>query len=69
MDFEEYLKELNADKDIIFRLQNKYYTLMCNHMRLKKSQRGESWDKARSMLFHIQGALAMLANGVRSYIK
>lgn len=65
MDFDKYLKELESDKDIILSLQNKYYNLLKEHMKKKKNERDESWNKTRSMLFHIQGALSMLGNGVR----
>lgn len=67
MDFNKYLKDLESDKETIFRLQEKYYNLFRQHMKKKKKDRDSSWDKSRSMLFHISGVLSMLASGVRRW--
>jgi len=67
MDFNKYLEDLESDKETIFRLQEKYYNLFREHMKKKKQDRDPSWDKSRSMLFHISGALSMLGNGVRRW--
>lgn len=69
MDFEKYLSELKSDSEIIFELQKKYHTLLCEHMKKKKNERDSSWFKTRNMLFHISGALSMTGNGIRSYVK
>ena len=69
MDFENYLKELDSDKEIIYSIQKKYYNLFREHMKKKGNERDASWNKARSMLFHISGAAAMLGNGVRDWLK
>ena len=69
MDYNWYLKALEDDKHLVFLLQSKYRSLLSGHMRMKKHERDATWDKTRSMLFHIYGACSMLANGFRSYVK
>jgi len=69
MDFEKYLKELESDKEIIYSLQDKYLNLLKEHMKKKGNERDASWNKTRSMLFHISGAASMLGNGVRTWIE
>ena len=69
MDIDKYLKEMEADKDIVFALQEKYHAFLCEHMKKKSHERDASWRKTSTMLFHISGALSMVGNGLRSYLK
>lgn len=68
MDFERYLAELDSDKELIYQLHDKYNKLFREHMKKKKPERDPSWDKARTMLFHINGALSMLRSGVGTWL-
>ena len=69
--YEEYLSKLESDKEVIFKLQQKYNSYFRAHMKMKKLERDAdaSWERTRTLLFHIAGALAMAGNGIRSYIK
>ena len=69
MDYDEYLKTLEDDKHLVFLLQSKYRSLLSGHMKMKKPERDATWDKTRSMLFHIYGACSLLASSFRSYVK
>ena len=66
MSYEDAVKELEKDWETIASLQQKYYDLLCEHMRLKKDKRDISWGVTRTLLFHVQGALSMARNAFAS---
>ena len=53
MSYEDAVKELEKDWETIASLQQKYYDLLCEHMRLKKDKRDISWGVTRTLLFHV----------------
>ena len=69
MNHEDAVRELEKDWETIDSLQQKYYNLLCEHMRLKKDKRDTSWGATRTLLFHVQGTLSMTRNAFISHTK
>lgn len=57
----------NLELYIIERLTRKYTKLLQKHMSLRKEERDADWDKKRTMLFHINGALCMARGAYLTY--
>ena len=69
MELSEIIKELAKDYQTISEIQEKYGQYLHDHMSLKKKQRSLSWDFVRKIVFHINGALCMVSNGMLHYLK